>query len=194
MIFRRNKYKSKSDEELLNSYKSSEDRLIIGELYRRYGHLVFGLCLKITENKNIAEDLTMQVFESLYEKIRKHTISHFKSWLYVVTRNECYLFLRKQKSTKYEETTLNSDHLPQEDEWESIHSKEEQLISLEKAIAQLQEEQRKAVQLFYLEELSYKQIGERLDWDLKKVKSRIQNGKRNIKLYMEEHHVVKSTS
>lgn len=191
-MFKRNKYKSKNDEELLILYKTSLDKRVIGEFYSRYGHLVYGLCLKLLLNKTEAEDKTMLIFESLYNKVSKHEISNFKSWLYVVVKNECYMHLRKKKIAF---SDLSSDNLSEDDSDLELSSiKEIQLTQLEEALKLLKPEQRKAIQLFYLEERSYKEICDILNWDLNKVKSQIQNAKRNLKLLLEGNHVDQSTS
>ena len=192
MLFKRNKYKSKNDEELLILYKTSLDKRVIGELYSRYGHLVYGLCLKLLQNKAEAEDKTMVIFESLYNKVLKHEISNFKSWLYTVVKNECYMQLRKKNIGHGD---LSSDNIAEDNsDIEHIYLKEVQLTHLEEALKMLKPEQFKAIKLFYLEERSYKEICEILNWDLNKVKSQIQNAKRNLKLLLEGNHVDQSTS
>ena len=69
------------------------------------------------------------------------------------------------------------------------HSNEEDnletdLSKLERCIEKLNTEQKKCVQLFYLEKRTYIEIKEITNYELKKVKSYIQNGKRNLKLCM----------
>lgn len=186
LLFRRAKYKGNTDDELLKLFKSSSDKKIIGEFYERYGHLVFGVCLKILPSKEEAEDLAMSLFEKLAEKMHQHEITYFKSWLYRVTQNECFMYLRKQKIRVSDVDLSRIEH--EESEKELNQYKEEQLGALEKAIAQLKGEQRRAVQLFYLEERSYKEISELEHWELKKVKSLVQNAKRNLKLLVEKEY------
>jgi RNA polymerase sigma-70 factor (ECF subfamily) len=48
-------------------------------------------------------------------------------------------------------------------------------------------EQKQCVQLFYLQQKCYKEITATTGYDLKKVKSYIQNGKRNLKICMERN-------
>jgi RNA polymerase sigma-70 factor (ECF subfamily) len=64
---------------------------------------------------------------------------------------------------------------------------ETKLTVLEKGIEQLSLEQKRCIELFYLHEKSYKEIVELTGYDLLKVKSYIQNGKRNLKIYLEKH-------
>jgi RNA polymerase sigma-70 factor (ECF subfamily) len=64
---------------------------------------------------------------------------------------------------------------------------EEQIALLEKCISELSPEQQQAVRLFYLDEKCYKDIVEITGFDMKKVKSYIQNGRRNLKICMERN-------
>ena len=63
---------------------------------------------------------------------------------------------------------------------------------LESAIETLKEDQKECIRLFYLKELSYQQISDLLKTDLNQVKSAIQNGKRNLKLRLEETNEFKT--
>ena len=67
---------------------------------------------------------------------------------------------------------------------EEYAEKETLLQGMERGLMALKEEQRKCLQLFYLENLSYKAIQEATGFTLNEIKSYIQNGKRNLKLYM----------
>ncbi|MCH7910662.1 MAG: sigma-70 family RNA polymerase sigma factor [Candidatus Hydrogenedentes bacterium] len=63
-------------------------------------------------------------------------------------------------------------------------SKEQSLQGLENAIAGLNDEQRRCIELFYLEQKCYNEVAAITTYSLNEVKSYIQNGKRNIKLLM----------
>jgi len=62
--------------------------------------------------------------------------------------------------------------------------KEEELNLLEEAIKSLNEEQRICIELFYLKKYCYQDVSEISGFDMNHVKSYIQNGKRNLKIYM----------
>jgi RNA polymerase sigma-70 factor (ECF subfamily) len=188
LLGRRDTYKSHSDEQLLSAYKIKQSSKIIGELYIRYGHLVFGTAMKYTKNKVDAEDITMVIFEKLPKKIISHEIQSFKSWLYMVTKNECLMLFRKKGNITME---LKRE-LESEDTLEQKKNEEIQINLLEDAIETLKEEQKKCIKLFYLEYKSYHEIAELLYMDLKKVKSAIQNGKRNLKINLEGRNEFKS--
>lgn len=177
------KYKLKTDEELVTLYKLERSSTCIAIIYERYGHLVMGTCMKYLKNEVESQDITMQIFEELHSKLLKHEINYFKSWLYMVTKNECFMFLRK---SKIQNTTDFSESYDVEQTIEDVKSKEKSLELLENAIEDLKPEQKRCVKLFYLEEKSYQQISAELNLSLMQVKSAIQNGKRNIKLQLEK--------
>ena len=185
LLFRRNIGKLE-DSQLLDLVRK-DHKEAIGELFQRYSFLVNGLCLKYLKNRQEAEDMTMALFEKLPEKIVKNEINNFKSWLYSVARNECLMLLRKKKlATDDIEKALISE----EDESETAlilsELKEAQLTALEKAIDELKTEQKQCIQLFYLKKKCYEEVATETGFDLKKVKSYIQNGKRNLKLILEQ--------
>jgi len=179
--FKQKKYQSYSDETLVLMYKREEDKLCFGVLYERYGHLVMGVALKYLKDGPLAEDLTGHVFEKLIEMLKNHDISNFKSWLYMVSKNECLMFLRKQNR----EIPLELD-IAGEDGSELDHSiHNSQLNLLHEKIVNLKDEQKKCIELFYIYEKSYSEISLELNITTKQVKSAIQNGKRNLKILLE---------
>jgi len=179
--------KSSTDAQLLALYKKSGELDVLGELYNRYMNLVYGACLKYLKDRDESKDAVMQIFEKLVTTLREHEVTHFKSWLYVSARNHCLMQLRAKKGKYFEEISpvlMESDpslHLEEEPEMESNLSK------LERCIETLVHEQKHCVQLFYLQQKCYKEIVQLTGYDDNKVKSYIQNGKRNLKICMEQN-------
>lgn len=189
MKFIKNHHKinEKNDTELILQYKSSGDLEILGALYNRYMHLVFGVCLNYLKDEEQSKDAVMQIFEELVVKLRIHEVQNFKSWLHVLARNYCLMAIRKSSknnTVSLEETFVeNSEfvHLDIDD------TKEQQLTVMEKCMETLPDEQRISVDLFYLQEKCYKEVAEITGYEMLKVKSYIQNGKRNLKICMEKN-------
>ncbi len=71
---------------------------------------------------------------------------------------------------------------------EIVSDKEIKLQHLETGLTQIPEAQKKCIELFYLQKKCYQEITEITGYDLNKVKSYIQNGKRNLKIYLEKNH------
>jgi|TARA_R110000737_G_scaffold350514_1_gene389719 RNA polymerase sigma factor (sigma-70 family) len=184
MIFGVRKYRKYTDEELVNAYAQKPSRDILQVLFERYGHLVLGLCIKYLKQIENAEDMCASIFEKLPALLIKHEVKYFKSWLYQVSRNECLMVLRKKKTYN---VPAEDVHLAIE-EPEDSNSKEKEIQLLENALKELKEEQRNCVILFYLEEMSYQEISNKIGVEIKKVKSYIQNGKRNLKIKLEGNY------
>lgn len=176
---------------LIDRYKQTGDLELAGKLYRDYMHLVYGLCLKYLRNRDDSQDAVMQIFEKITESLKTHEVKNFKSWLYVVSKNHCLMELRSIKN-KVRSQAKNIDDVAMENVLLMHHDNdspvlEEDLSKLEWCIEQLQNEQKTCIQLFYLEKRSYKEIVAVTTFELKKVKSYVQNGKRNLKICMEKN-------
>ena len=176
-----------TDLELLAQYRKSGELDLFGKLFSRYTSLVYGVALKYLKNRDDAKDAVMQIFEKLMVAVKEHKIENFKSWLYVTARNHCLMHLRAKKTRPTESFPVNfmeNDivlHLEEEPEME------QNLTKLEKCVNELDGEQKQCVTLFFLQERCYKEITELTGFDLSKVKSYIQNGKRNLKICMERN-------
>lgn len=174
------------EKELLLEYKATGDLGLLGKLYTPYMSLLYGVCYKYLQDAEQSQDAVMQIFEELIRKLRTHNIDNFKSWLHVYAKNYCLMQLRKQKRNIHlniEDNLEESEsHIDQGDD---LRWGESDFEKLEVCLQTLNEEQAACVQLFYLEQKCYKDIADQLGYDLNKVKSAIQNGKRNLKICME---------
>jgi RNA polymerase sigma factor (sigma-70 family) len=177
----------RSDEELLSQFKATQQLQPLSELFMRYTSVMYGVCLKYLKDRDESKDMVMQIFEKLPSKLKNHEVTFFKSWLYATTRNECLMRLRSQKGVIKEEIDsafMENElilHLEDEPEMET------NLTKLERCVEELIADQKQCVRLFFLQEKCYKEIVEVTGFDLNKVKSYIQNGKRNLKICMERN-------
>ncbi len=143
--------------------------------------------MKYLKNETEAKDLTQQVCVKVLRELARTEVHYFKSWLYQVTRNHCLMHLRKNKHVTVPlETTADpeSEKAPNRSE---ILEKEKRYDLLENAIDALNEGQQSCVRLFYYDQKTYQEIADEEGYSLKQVKSFIQNGRRNIKLFMERN-------
>jgi RNA polymerase sigma-70 factor (ECF subfamily) len=174
-----------SDEYLVKKYRIDGDMDTLGALYNRYMDLVYGVSLKYFKNPEQAQDAVINIFEELVSKLKKYEVLNFKSWLYQLTKNHCLMNLRSKKGTVIS-LEDNIMHLSENNHQDDIQEKEGQFIIMEECMEQLPAEQKEAVRLFYLNEKCYKEIAEMRKLDINKVRSFIQNGRRNLKLCMEK--------
>ena len=186
MTFLRNIPTTETDKELVAAFKKSGEMNYLSVLYQRYMELVFGVCLKYFKDAERSKDAVMEIFEELNTKLRQHEVENFKGWLHVLARNYCLMQLRSPRNVK---TTEFSANFMQSEENTHLNGealeKENNFIKLEQCLQTLPDEQKDTVRLFYLENKCYNEIAEITGYDWNKVRSYIQNGRRNLKLCME---------
>jgi RNA polymerase sigma-70 factor (ECF subfamily) len=174
------------DKELVNLFRTTRNMEVLAVLFQRYMDLLYGVCLKYLKQPESAKDAVMQIFEELVAKLPKHEVDNFKSWLYTLAKNYCLMQLRTPKNLKTTEFNADSMQLEEEMHLNGIQLKEENLQKLERCLETLSTDQKKAVELFYLQNKCYKEIAEATGIEWNKVRSFIQNGRRNLKICMEK--------
>jgi RNA polymerase sigma factor (sigma-70 family) len=188
LFFRKQKISKYTDQELLMNYRSDGKTLWLGELYNRYSHLVFGLCLKYLKNEDNAKDAVLAVFEKLVVDLKKREVATFQHWLYAVSRNHCLETLRIQGRDEKRKMVFHHENaqtvIEDYDVLSFAEMKEVGLNKLEAAMKGLSEDQRNCIDLFYLKEKSYREITEATGYALKDVKTHLQNGRRNLKIQL----------
>lgn len=187
-LFKKKEYNS--DEELLKHYKQSGNKELFADLFKKHVTVVYGTCLFYLQDKDEAQDATMQLFEKLMLDINNREIDNFKGWLSFVVRNHCISLIRKNKSqTKniksYYEFEYNAPDYEQEEKINSVND-DVLLENMKDCLPKLKENQRICVELFYLKNKSYQDIANETNFSLNEIKSYIQNGKRNLKLLIED--------
>ena len=175
-----------TDRELVIQYKQEGDVRVLGELYQRYMDLIYAVCLKYLKEPAEAQDAVMSIFEELVNKLRKHEVSNFKGWLYTVAKNYCLMALRSNKQIPLTQMP-EFMQLPENPHLENAVEKELNLNRLSKCIEGLSPDQKYTVQLFYLEEKSYKEIAGITQTEWNKVRSLVQNARRNLKICMDKN-------
>lgn len=178
---------SSTDEQMLADYHESGSLKVLGDLYAKHSEMVYYVCYRYFKESERSKDAVMQIFEELIVKVNKQEINNFPKWLYVVSKNHCLMALRGNKNNfvvPVDDFVEFSINLHQED---SYQEKEERLSLLERCLDRLPVKQKVTVDLFFLQEKCYKEVADISGYDLKKVKSFIQNGKRNLKICMERH-------
>lgn len=179
------KYKNITDAELLQNFYRDHDNKWLGILLPRYTLLLLGVCMKYLKNEEDARDCVQQIFLKVINELQKYKVDYFKSWIYMIAKNHCLMKLRDQKIFSVE---LNEQIIPVENpvNKNELVEKETLLQKMQAAIKQLNREQQQCVNLFYLQKKSYAEVAEITGYTMLQVKSHLQNGKRNLKLMMEE--------
>jgi RNA polymerase sigma-70 factor (ECF subfamily) len=181
------KYKQKTDQELLDQYRTDGNTEWLGILLQRYTLLLFGVCMKYLKDEDEAKDAVQQIFLKVIQELGKYDVTYFKSWLYMVSKNHCLMQLREKQ--RIHSGTLNEELIAtthEETDIKQLEQNDHTLELLQLGLKELNSEQQQCVTLFYLEKKSYQEISEQTGYNFMQVKSYIQNGKRNLRIWVEK--------
>ncbi len=171
-----------TDQEILKHFYADHNNEWLGSLLERYTMLLYGVCMKYLKNPEEARDAVQQIFLKAITELHKYEVSYFSSWLYMISKNHCLMTLRNRRRAvpvdKVGEPTLE---IIDPDPLQS----EKLLMELEEALKHLNREQKICIRMFYLEKKSYQAVAAETGFSLLQVKSYIQNGKRNLRLLLE---------
>ena len=179
-------YHHMTDQEVLDRYYTSRDNAWLGILLERYTLLLLGVCMKYLKHEEEARDAVQQIFVKVIMELPKYRVEFFKSWIYTIARNHSLMKLRDQHGHAAELSDAMLAAWDEEPGKNKHWEKERWLEWMGQALEELGKEQKVCVILFYLEKRSYQDIASTTGFTLMQVKSHIQNGKRNLKLFMEK--------
>ena len=180
-------YSHLTDQELLDRFYADHNNDWLGLLLERYILLLLGVCMKYLKNEEEAKDSVQQIFLKAITELHKYKVTYFRSWIYTVARNHCFMQLRDRHG-KIPASIDENLAAPIEEEFNgNIHLEKDQLLELmTNSLAELNREQNQCLILFYLEKKSYQEITENTGFTMMQVKSHIQNGKRNLKILLDK--------
>jgi RNA polymerase sigma-70 factor (ECF subfamily) len=173
-----------ADEAMIADYLQTGNKEIIGVLFERYTHLVYGICLKYLGDHELSRDAVMEIFENLFDKLTVHKVVNFKNWLHSVARNHCLMILR-QHATRKRALEKNGTEPGWDNQAEYPPAACEGYIAyLNAAVENLSNDQALCLRMMYYQDKSYQDISADTGYSMNQVKSHIQNGKRNLKIYL----------
>jgi len=171
-----------SDQEILRNFYSDHSNAWLGPLLEKYTLLLYGVSMKYLKNPEEARDAVQQIFLKVITELHKYEVSYFSSWLYMIAKNHCLMILRNQRRA------LPIERIAEpvvETEDPDLLTSDLIIRELGEAMKRLNPEQELCVRLFYLEKKSYQEISTETGFNLLQVKSYLQNGKRNLRLLLE---------
>jgi RNA polymerase sigma factor (sigma-70 family) len=181
------KYKSATDQQLLDNFYSDHNPEWLGILLPRYTLLLLGVCMKYLKNEDEAKDCVQQIFLKAITELNKYRVEFFKSWIYMVAKNHCLMKIRDgHGKIPVELTERHMSTTDEEADTEHFLQNDRAIELMAEALQALSAEQQQCVTLFYLQKRSYQQISEATGFTMMQVKSYIQNGKRNLRLMIEQ--------
>lgn len=133
------------------------------ELYRKYYQMVFGFVKKRVTGKEMAEDLTSEIFEKAFTTIERYDESKcsFQTWLFVITNNHLKNYYRDKKEVvSFEEES--GPALISEASVEAVVELQEMREVLKRALLKLPERDMEIVLCRYYEDMTAVQSGKRM--------------------------------
>ena len=186
-MFRTKLRNLKNDEELVAEFRQTNDMQCIEILFNRYSELLFAVSMKYLHNEDESKEAVLEIFSKLPGHLMKYEIKNFGSWIYTITKNYCFHFLKTRKFHLPEEA-LN--HLargtPPAPDFDEIDYDKILHDHLSESLDILNKEQRLCIDLFYFGDKSYEEIQAETGFTYMQVKSHIQNGKRNLRIYLDK--------
>lgn len=176
------KFLKLSDKALLMKYEHTGKTVYLGELYKRYIPLVYGVCLKYTKDEEMAEESVIQIFDELQREISGNDAGSFQEKLYEITKNSCSLHLQKENRKILIDSDKNS--APSHDDIIYLLEKEnnyELTKKLKHCLEKLPDQQRISLIYFFMEDLSYEEISDKTGYTLSHVIQYIREGLNNLK-------------
>lgn len=175
--------KAQYDYELVKRALEGNDQRAYAELMSRYRDTIYFMLLKMVNDKDDADDLTIEAFGKAFRKLDQYTPNFaFSTWLFKIATNNCIDFIRKKKKRVY-----SIDNPYQDDEGgelkidvkDSELDPEEELIKDQKVrmmrdvVVKLKPRYRRLVELRYFYEFSYEEIAEEMDLPIGTVKAQL---------------------
>jgi len=175
--------KALHDYNLIRAALDKGDQKAYAELMERYRDSVYFMLLKMINNKDDADDLTIEAFGKAFKRLNQYAPTYaFSTWLFKIATNNCIDFIRRKKMIVYsidkkfeneDGDQLTIDIKAKEPNPEENMVKKQKVIMMRSVVEKLKPRYRQLVELRYFEELSYEEIAEKLNLPLGTVKAQL---------------------
>ncbi|WP_312192478.1 RNA polymerase sigma-70 factor [Sphingobacterium sp.] len=181
-------YKVLSDSELVSLLKK-RDREAFAEIYDRYSMMIYYKVNQMLREEDIAKDIVQDLFTAIWEKsdlIRDHV--GISSYLYVAARNRVLNYIQKAKTKSDYLTEIGRYSLQVSDETLEKIDERDLMLLITSEIAKLPAKMREVFELSRLEDLSHREIAERLNLSETTVKKQVQNALKILKVRLSRYN------
>lgn len=175
--------KAIKDYQLVRKAADEGDQKAYAELMSRYKDSIYYMLLKMVNNRDDAEDLTIEAFGKAFRNIRQYTPDYaFSTWLFKIATNNCIDFIRKKRKQMLSidrgfenedgqdvSLEIKSDGPAPDD----VMIKKQKVMMMKDVVDKLKPRYRKLVEMRYYQELSYEEIAVELDLPLGTVKAQL---------------------
>lgn len=175
--------KGKHDYALVQRALNDKDQKAYAELMERYRESIYYMLLKMVNDSDDADDLTIEAFGKAFKRLHQYTPQFaFSTWLFKIASNNCIDFIRKKRIK-----ALSLDRGFKTEDGETIEinvqdkgldpeqylQKKERMNKMRDVVTQLKPRYRELVELRYFQELSYEEIAAELQIPLGTVKAQL---------------------
>lgn len=184
------------DYRLVQQAVNDGDRKAYNKLMSYYRDSIYFMLLKMTNNKDDAEDLTIEAFGKAFKKLEQYSPDYaFSTWLFKIATNNCIDFIRKKKQETYsldqEYNDESGTSLAQRIEDDGLNPedeliKEQKIIAMREVVKRLKPHYRVLIELRYFRELSYEEISAELDIPIGTVKAKLFRAREQLQNMMKD--------
>ncbi|MDA1816564.1 sigma-70 family RNA polymerase sigma factor [Bacillus cereus] len=176
------------DELTVEAFEIEDKEDLIDEIMNKYGQEVLQFVYSYVNNKEVAEDVTQDIFVKCYKSL--HTYkgnSNLKTWLWRIAINHCKDYLKSWYNKKVIVTEDDFTYMEsQKESVEQIVIQNAEDSRLASAVMSLPIKYREVIYLFYYEELSIKEIATVIEVKGNTIKTRLKKAKELLKKGLEE--------
>jgi RNA polymerase sigma factor (sigma-70 family) len=175
--------KALKDYALVQRAVEGGDQKAYAELMSRYKDSIYFMLLKMVNNRDDADDLTIEAFGKAFKNIRQYTPDYaFSTWLFKIATNNCIDFIRKKRKMTFSldkgfETDdggeLTIDVKSNTPDPEEHMMKKQKVMMMRDVVERLKPRYKKLVELRYFQEKSYEEIADELQLPLGTVKAQL---------------------
>jgi RNA polymerase sigma factor (sigma-70 family) len=175
----------RSDETLLVQVAQGEESAL-AELYDRFGRVAYGLALRILRDDRLAEDAVQEAFLTVWRQAASFRADRAKAqtWLLTIVHRRAVDLVRREERRRAD--TLEPETEPAGASAEEDAELRDRRIAVQRALAQLPEEQRQPIELAYYGGLTQSELADRLGEPLGTIKSRMFTGLKRLSELLED--------
>lgn len=179
-----------SDSDLIEEYCRTQSDHLFSALYSRYEHKIYGKCITMFKDKNLATEAMQEIFIKIFLNLSKFEgKSKFSTWVYSITYNHCIDSLRKiqRKNSRMKDTDTVPEIILEVDDKELLEIK---FQVLEDILQDLKAKDRAILLMKYRDDIKIQDIAEILDVSESAVKMRLKRAKEKaVSIHRERYNL-----
>jgi RNA polymerase sigma factor (sigma-70 family) len=174
------------------------DQKAFAELMQRYRDSVYFMLLKMVNNKDDADDLTIEAFGKAFKRLSQYTPNFaFSTWLFKIATNNCIDHIRKKKNNTFsidkpfqddEGGEMTMDLRSEQLDPEEKVMKKQKVMLMHEVVEKLKPRYKMLIEMRYFEELSYEEIAEKLELPLGTVKAQLFRAREFLQNILKNSH------